>query len=293
YAADPNHIISVCAEEFIDTTGTAALAHMAGAQTVRGNEDGAMQTASTFFIISGVDKKVLDAHMAEHSDTTERFFMNEIEEGKKNGTFPCGTNKLRIFENPDGTWNVNMAQIDEPICELDAEAVTLAEIGQREQIAKIIEFLRKNIPGLENIRLVATASDIGIRESRRIVGRSVLTLDDMRSAKKFEDRIAVCANSIDMHGKNGVSYTAHEQENYYIPLSCLISKDIENLLTAGKTLSADRYAFAAVRVMPPCVAMGEAAGVTAALAAKENTAAGDVPCAEVQNILLQNGAYLG
>ena len=93
--------------------------------------------------------------------------------------------------------------------------------------------------------------------------------------------------------KDGVKYIAHQTENYYIPLSCLISNNIDNLLTAGKSLSADKYAFAAVRVMPPCVAMGQAAGVTAALAAAGDIPAAEVPFGDVQRILLENGAYLG
>lgn len=292
YAANSENIISVKAEMFIDATGTAALAHKAGARVVRGNDDGIVQTASTFFIVSGVDKKALDDYMSTHTEMRERFFMDVIERGQADGSFPCGTQKLRIFENPDGTWTVNMAQIDEQLDELDCEAVTNAEIGQRKQIVKIVEFLRKNICGLENIQLVTTASDIGIRESRRMVGKSVFCLEDIKSLRKFPDRIAVCANSIDIHQKNGVSYTAHNNGNYYIPLSCLISADIDNLLTAGKSLSADRYAFAAVRVIPPCIAMGEAAGITAALAARSGKAAGEVPHEEVQKILLENGAYL-
>ena len=201
--------------------------------------------------------------------------------------------KLRIFENPNGTFTVNMAQIDEQINELDNEEITKGEISQRLQIQKIVEFMRENIPGLENAELFATASDLGIRESRRIVGKTLFCLDDIQQAKKFDDRIAVCANSIDMHQKDRVSYTAHTGKNYYIPLSCLISNSVDNLLTAGKSLSADKYAFAAVRVMPPCIAMGEAAGITAALAAQKSVASGDVPHEEVQKILIDNGAFLG
>ena len=293
YAADPNRVISIGSEVFIDTTGCAALAKQAGAETERGNDDGILQTASLFFLITGVDKKALDGYMEVHTDLRSRFFMDAIEAGQKDGSFPCGTQKLRVYENPDGTWTVNMAQVDEQWNELDGEAVTDAEIQQRQQIVKILEFLRNNIVGLKNIRLLASASDIGIRESRRIVGKTRFCLDDIQNSRKFDDRIAVCANSIDIHQKKGVTYTAHDQENYYIPLSCLISKNVDNLLSAGKSLSADRYAFAAVRVMPPCVAMGEAVGITAALAAKRNLAAGDVPYGDVQTILLQNGAYLG
>lgn len=292
YAADSNDIISINAKVFIDTTGTAALAHKAGAETMRGNDDGILQTSSTFFVITGVDKSALDGYMKDHTDMRSRFFMDIIEQGQQDGSFPCGTQKLRIFENPNGTWTVNMAQVDEQLNELDGECVTKAEIDQRAQIMKIIAFLRKNIVGLENIALLSTASDIGVRESRRIVGKTVFCLDDVKSARKFEDRIAVCANSIDIHQKKGVSYTAHTTENYYIPLSCLISNSLDNLLTAGKSLSADRYAFAAVRVMPPCIAMGEAAGITAALAAKTDVSASEVPYRDVQKKLLDNGAVL-
>lgn len=293
YAADSNDIISISAKMFIDTTGTATLAYKAGAQTMRGNDDGILQTASMFFVISGVDKQILDEYMNKNEEMRARYFMDIIEQGKKDGTFPCGTRKIRIFENPNGTFTVNMAQIDEQINELDNREITKGEINQRLQIQKLIEFMRKNIPGLENVELFATASDLGIRESRRIMGKTIFCLEDIKQAKKFDDRIAVCANSIDMHQKDRVSYTAHTGKNYYIPLSCLISNSVDNLLTAGKSLSADKYAFAAVRVMPPCIAMGEAAGITAALAAQKSVSAGDVPHEEVQKILIDNGAFLG
>lgn len=292
YAADSNDIISIKAKMFIDTTGSSVLAYKAGAQTMRGNDDGILQTTSMFFVISGVNKEYVDKHMKKTKERRERFYMDAIEQGKKDGTFPCGTPTIRMFENPNGTYSVNMAQIDEQLNELDGKEITKGEISQRLQIQKLIRFMRKNIPGLENIELVATASDLGIRESRRIVGKSVFCLDDILQRKKFDDRIAVCANSIDIHEKNRVNYTTHIGGNYYIPLSCLISNNINNLLTAGKSLSADRYAFAAVRVVPPCFAMGEAAGVTAALAAEKGIAAGDVSHKDVQKILIDNGAYL-
>lgn len=287
YAADGNDIVAIKAKAFIDTTGSASLAQKAGAETMRGREDGTLQTASMFFTIAGVDEEFLDRHMREHTDMQQRFFMEEMK------GFPCGTLKLRIYKNPHDTWTVNMAQVDEQLNELDCEAVTNAEISQRQQIVKIVDYLKKNIPGLENIRLVRSASDIGIRESRRMVGKSIFCGDDILNAKRFDDRIAVCANSIDIHQKVGVAYTAHSKENYYIPLSCLISNNVENLLGAGKCVSADKYAFAAIRVMPPCIAMGEAAGVTAALAAKRDISVSAVPYADVQKILLDNGAYLG
>lgn len=293
YAADSEKIIGIKAKMFIDATGNSSLTAKAGGETVRGDEDGMLQTASMFFIISGVDKQKLDKHMNENTEMRERFFMDVIEKGIESGEFPCGTTKLRIFENPDGTWTVNMAQKDEQINELDNEVVTEVEISQRQQIVKIVDFLRKNITGLENIKLVATASDIGIRESRRMVGKYTFCLEDVLSGKFFDDRIAVCANSVDIHQKKGVAYIAHTGKNYTIPLSCLISKDIDNLLTAGKCLSADKYAFAAVRVIPPSIAMGQAAGICASIGAKTNVNVSDVQYTEVQKVLLENGAFLG
>lgn len=292
YAADSNRIISIEANMFIDTTGTAALAAKAGAETVRGNENGMVQTASLFFNISGVDKEALDKHMAENTEMRARFYMDEIEEARKEGRFPCGTNKLRIYERPDGSWVVNMAQVDEQLNELDNEAITSAEISQRKQIVEIFNFLKNTIPALKNIKLLDSASDLGIRESRRVVGHTVLSVDDMMSARRFDDRVVVCASSVDIHHKEGVAYSAHASENYYIPLSAMISKSLDNLLTAGKTLSADSYVLAAVRVMPPCVAMGEAVGITAAMASRENIPAIEVSYKAVQEALIERGAFL-
>lgn len=292
YAADNNRVISISAKVFADTTGSCALAYRAGAETTRGNDDGIMQTNSLFFTISGVDKEMLDKHMSQTSEMRKRYYMDELDLGRENKTFPCGTNKLRIFEGLNGEWFVNMAQIDDQMNELDNEEVTQAEITQRDQIVQIVKFLRETVPALKNIRLVATASDLGIRESRRLVGLETLTLDHISNSHKFKDSIAVCANSVDIHMKNGVSYTANTGENYYIPLSCLISRNIDNLITAGKSLSADKYAFAAVRVMPPCVAMGEAAGICSAFAVLDGINPAEVNSDRVCAELLNRGAFI-
>lgn len=293
YIATSRGIESIRAAQFIDATGSASLAAKAGAGVFRGDEKGFLQTASMFFKIDGVDREALDKHMRTHTDMRERFYMDEIGQARLRGEFPCGTQKLRIFENPDGLWTVNMAQEDNMLDELDPEAVTTAEISQRRQITEIIRFLKNTIPALRNIRLIETASDIGVRESRRMLGRHMFCLEDIQKHTKFADRIAVCANSVDIHLPEGVSYTAHDGENYYIPLSCLLSRDIDNLLAAGKCLSADKYAHAAVRVMPPCMAMGEAAGITAALASRMGCRHFEVDPSEVQRIIVALGGYIG
>ncbi len=293
YFAGVDGITAISARQFIDTTGNASLAHCSGAETFRGDEEGFVQTSSLFFRITGVDKTALDAHMAATPEMRARYYMDEIESARACGEFPCGTRKLRIFEGLDGVWTVNMAQEDEPIDELSPEALTRAEISQRAQIPAIIAFMQKYVPALKNVRLVVTADEIGVRESRRVVGRTIFTGEDIASRTYFADRIAVCANSIDIHQPGKVSYTPIADEgNYYIPLSALISRDRDNLTMAGKCLSADKYAFAAVRVMPPCFAMGEAVGITAAAAAKLGCAAHEVDVKSVQDEIIKRGGYL-
>jgi len=292
YFAAVTGIEAVTAKVFIDTTGSATLAHYAGAEVFRGDEDGFVQTASLFFQIRGVDREKLDAYMEKNWEPRKRFFMDEIVEARKVGKFPCGTYKFRIFEGLDGIWTVNMAQEDGQVNELDSEELTQAEIRQRRQIEPLMAFLKETIPGCENIELLTSASDLGVRESRRIVGKTILRGEDLQKSNYKDEQIAVCANSMDIHTATGVDYMTHTGNNYYIPLSCLISKNIKNLLAAGKNVSADKYAFAAIRVMTPCFAMGEAAGIAAALAAKADADVSRVDVKAVQKRILDNGGYL-
>lgn len=293
FFAGVDGITAVRAKIFVDATGNASLVHHAGAGTFRGDENGLAQTASLFFQITGVDREMLDAYMAEHHDIRKRFYMDEIDKARQCGEFPCGTRKLRIFEGPDGIWTVNMAQEDDPVNDLDTGCLTDAEISQRKQIPQIAEFLRKNVPACRNIRVIETAAELGVRETRRMIGRTMFTGDDIAACRHFPDGIAVCANSVDIHGRTQVSYTPYEAgKNYTIPLSCLESRDRDNLMAAGKCLSADKYAHAAVRVMPPCFAMGEAVGITAALAVGTGCLPHEVPVEQVRKEILAHGGYL-
>lgn len=293
YLATPGGIEAVHTKTCIDCTGTAALTALAGGETVRGDENGMVQTSSLFFRIRNVNKQLLDEHMAANMDMRPRFYMDQIAQARAEGLFPCGTPKLRIYESVGGEWVVNMAQEDQPVNELDTVAVTDAEVSQRTQIPRILEVLRRAVPALAEAELVSSGSDLGVRESRRIVGLTTLTGDDVTHSRYYDQRIAVCANSIDIHQSNGVSYVTYQADrNYYIPLGCLISRNIKNLLAAGKCLSADKYAFAAVRVMPPCFAMGEAAGITAALSLSQGCEAAAVDVRRVQERILECGGYL-
>ncbi len=294
YFATNNGIYEISAKVFIDTTGDAYLCDKAGFKSEIGACDGEKQPASMFFTIKGVDEEMLDNHMNTTSEMRARFFMDEIETAQKTGEYPCGTQKLRIFKSPSDKWYVNMVQEDEDVDQFNAEAVTNAEIAQRKQIMAMIEFLRNNIPACKNVELVETAAEIGIREGRRVLGEYTLKKDDILNGKIFEDTICYCANSIDIHKKSSIQYVPTKEDIIYtIPYRSLVVKESDNVLVAGRCLSAEREAMAAVRVMSPCFAMGEAAGVAASIAVRNNIPARDVDYKAIKEILLSNGAYLG
>ena len=278
----------ISAKAVIDCTGDAAVCHNAGGACVFSDEDGNLQPVSTFFTIDNVDKEALDAAVYAAPDAGGRAFMESLAEERRENGFPCGTLKVRLYEQPHGVWSVNMCQIDRPFDVNDPDLITAAEIQGREQAHRIFDFLKRKIPGLSNARMLATSEHVGIRESRRIVGEYVLTHGDILASRQFEDAVVVLANSVDVHTPGAVTYTPFKSDRpYTIPYRCLVHRDFDNVWSAGKTVSADRFALGAVRVMPPSIAMGEAAGLAAAIAV-----ARDLPARSVPTDLLRQGLNL-
>ena len=158
----------------------------------------------------------------------------------------------------------------------------------------IFDFLKNHIPGFQNIRLLDSSARVGIRESRRVVGEYVLKHEDLLKETIFDDAIVILASTVDIHTSSTVIYTPRETMSpYSIPYRSIIAKDLDNVWMAGRNVSADRYAHGAVRVMPPSIAMGQAAGIAASLACKNNAKAKDVPYGELRAILMKQNAYLG
>ena len=282
------------ARSFIDCTGDADLCYNAGAECMFAGENGELQPPSTFFLIDGVNEDAVSAHMGNHSlPERERRWMDKIEEARDRGEFPCGTQKVRIFKQLGGIFAVNMCQIDTPFDVTDPDSVAKAEIEGRRQAKMIFDFLKNEIPGFENIRFVESSARLGIRESRRVVGEYVLKHEDLMQAKIFDDAVAIVSSTVDIHTSSRVIYTPKEgTASYSIPYRSLVARDFDNLWMAGKNLSADRYAHGAVRVMPPSIAMGQAAGSAAALASQTGASASKVPYDDIRRVLIENGAFL-
>lgn len=305
--ATTDGLFRIRAKGIIDCTGNASVCVSAGGETFFSDEQGVLQPVTTFFQIDGVDKARLDTlclttQNTPSADTTiseiiamegRRAFTAEIKAGRKRGEFPCATNKVRAFEQMNGIWSINMCQIDRSFNVIDPVLMTDAEIEGRQQAWQIFRFLKVHIPGFENIRFLRSAETAGVRESRRIAGEYTLCLDDLLASRQFKDRVVVLANSIDVHTSGTTDYRPNTNNTpYSIPYRSLVHRDFDNVWSAGKTVSADRYAHGAVRVMPPSMAMGQAAGIAAAISARNGCVAKSVSYSTLKAELLRQGAYL-
>lgn len=285
----------VSAKVFIDCTGDGDMAFSAGAPTIYGDGNGEIQASSLFFRVRGVDKAKMDAHEAEcrdRNDNDGRFYMKEIEAARAAGEFPIWRQKVQLFEGLDGNWLVNMGQCDD-VDARDPRQVTDAEITGREQARIIVAFLRKYVSGCENCELASTAEQLGVRESRRILGEYTLTTDDVSVSKHFADSIFCCANHIDIHRKGAIEYVTRKTDDpYFIPYRSLLPQGVDNMLVAGRCVSAERPVVGAIRVMPPCFAMGQAAGTAAALSSQNGWLPKQLDHQSLVDSLVKDGVYL-
>ena len=281
-------VLTFRAKYFIDSTGDGDLAMTAGCPFRLGRDDGLCQPMTLCFRIGNVDL----AKYQENRPLMQELYKKFQQEGKI--TNP--RENVLIFNTlVDGVLHFNTTRVvkHNPTDPLD---VTRAEMIAREQMFEMYHFLRDNVPGFENSQLLYSAGEIGVRESRMIVGEYVLNETDLKNCVKFEDSIAAGNYDIDIHSPDG-SGTSHyyfpEGTWYTIPYRCLLPKNADNLLVAGRCISTTHEAQASIRIMPIVTTLGEAAGVAAAVACKAGV---NVKQADVQAIreqLAKEGAFVG
>ena len=170
-----------------------------------------------------------------------------------------------------------------------------AEIEAREQVFEIHNFLKENFLSFKDSRVLSTALQIGIRESRKVEGEYTLTVEDLKSLARFDDAVAVANYDIDIHNPEGAG-TSHYYfgagEWYEIPYRCLIPKGMNNLLVAGRCISSTHEAQASYRIMPYCAEIGQAAGIASAVAKQGGVDARFVDTEHVRAKLRENGFVL-
>jgi hypothetical protein len=281
----------------IDCSADGDVAVQAGAGAEVGRDsDGLTQPMTLFFRVEGVDDAVVEQYVRDHPDDY-RPFASIVAEGHRQGRFPAPRRGIGLYKTlRRGVWRINTTRILK-YDGADVHGLTAAEIEGRRQVEGLVTFFQESLPGFANCSLLDTAATVGVRETRRIVGDYTLTLEDLQSGGDFDDVIALAGYPVDIHdptGSGGGVGDGFTTANVYrIPYRSLLPRGVENLLVAGRCVSATHEALGAIRVMPPAFAMGEAAGAAAALAVRAGVTPRQVDVHELQKQLVAQGAYLG
>lgn len=285
----------VQAKLYIDATGDADLAALAGVPFQVGGEDGELQPGTMCYIVSGADKQRFDEFTRTSGQGKQ--LEKTIVEAQQNGDLPEGRKRVSgIAWISDTVAGFNFGHIF-GVDGSKAEDLTLAAIEGRKLIDTQIRFLRKYVPGFEQVHLVHSGDQIGIRETRRIAGDYTLVVDDFLSMRTFEDDIARNAYFIDIHLANAGSTMTIKHlpkgQSHGVPYRCMLPQGKSNLIVAGRSVSSDRPVQGSLRVMPNCFAMGQAAGTAAAMLRETGGGFRDVSIPELQSRLIEQGAWLG
>lgn len=292
------------ADVCIDCTGDGDVARGCGAAYEDGNEAlGIRQPATMFFRVGGVDaQKVEDDIQAHIGDFYRKDGVNyrsmywHVAKARAEGDWTMDRVSIGLYRSvkPD-EWAINTSRVM-GVNAIDNRSLTAGEIEGRRQVEEIFHCLKKYVPGFENARLLCSGATLGIRESCHIHGRYELQTDDLLHAKVPADSVFVASNSVDVHGRFGPKsneyMTIQDGEYYGVPYRSLLPEGVGGLLIAGRCLSASSEAAGAVRVMPPVMAMGQAAGTAAALAVRTGCEPAQVDIGELQRQLRADGVYL-
>lgn len=280
--------MTLSAKLFIDCTGDADLAFLCGCPTMLGrSKDSLCQPMTLCFRVVNVDSE----GFIEQRPAIQELYKQYKKEGKIKNT---RENILAFSGLGDGIVHFNSTRVvkHNPT---DPFELSRAEKIAREQMAEIYLFLKDNFDCFRDSVLLTSAIKIGVRESRKIEGLHVLTQEELKACTVFPDAIAAGNYDIDIHNPKGEGtshYYFKDGQYYTIPFRSLIPKRTENLLVAGRCISATHEAQASIRIMPICCTLGEAAGVGASVAVKTNKAVYEANIEEIRRILKENNAVI-
>lgn len=296
FIENKNGTEALAAKVFIDATGDADLAFAAGVPMQPLGEE-PLQPASTYFILSGVD-------------TDSPLIRDAMHHNKQGVNCQCEPLRKVLLEHADawglpdfgGPWfcttlhdgevTVNMTRTAVDAC--DNRAFTAAECRLREDVFRMAAVLREHFPEFRNSYVSAVAAHAGVRETRRIRGVHTITGEEYVSAFRYEDSVSRGAHPIDIHASAGNrQQVTFLKQPAYVPYRALIAPGFPNLLVAGRCLSADRAAFASLRVQASCMGTGQAAGVAAAQAAAGHAAALAAGIAPASSASVGAGSIVG
>lgn len=298
----------------IDCTGDADVAYMAGVPFESGKRNtGLNQPMSVRFEIANINVEMFSnflkelgqkegteidnlygAHTLEQQWPLSPIFIKGIEQGI---ILEEDSKYFQFFAIPGKpkTLAFNCPEIINDINGTNADHLTLAMVKGRKAIIRLTNFMKRFFPGFEESYVSITAPMAGVRESRRIIGKYMLTAQDVAKCKKFDDGIAKCNYYMDIHNmteedKEKIKKlknidTKPEEKFFEVPFRCCVPEDIENILIAGRCVSADFEAQSALRIQQVCRALGEACGHAAYIAIRKNQSLWHVDGSEVRSLM--------
>ena len=279
----------------IDCSGDGDIAALAGVPFQKGGEAGELQPGSMCYMLANVDRPAFNRFLQESGDTGQ--LHKTVERAIDEGALPEGRKSISgLAWISDYLVGVNFGHVFGVDGTL-AEDLTRGAIEGRRTAERQLQFFRRYVPGFEQAHMVASGEQLGIRETRRIEGDYVLTVDDFIAARSFSDDIARNAYYIDIHLANSKSDMTFNHlppgVSHGVPYRIMLPAGIDNLWVAGRSVSSDRAVQGSLRVMPNCFSMGQASGNAAVLALRDSTTSRGISVAELQLRLLEQDVWLG
>ena len=281
---------ALLAPTVIDCTGDADVAALAGAPFELDREH--LQQASTMFRVAGADTDQVERLSREEFHAAlERAVAEGWELPRTAGGFFAAPGR-------PGLAHLNITRVSlngQPVDATDVWQLTAAEVEGRRQVRLYEQVLPRYVPGLDGAFVVDTGATLGVRETRRIAGEYMVSVDDVLGARKFADAVGCNAWPLEVHDRSRATvWRWLEPGAYYqLPYRMLLPQRVEGLLVAGRCAAASHEAQASTRAGAACIAMGEAAGVAAAMATQQGVSLRGVNVGELQARLRRQGAFLG
>ncbi len=287
--------VAVSGKYFIDCTGDADVCALAGFPMQEMPDKNCMQPASLGFrlggvkmdLVTGLHPRTPGAKFQMYSVREKFESLEGIEEIPNFG----GPWFCTVLNDEAGIVNVNITRTAADAT--NSESVSETECKLREDIFRLVELLKKYIPAFSDCYLIYSATQVGYRESRRIKGNHILTADEYVDAIHFEDSVARGAHPIDIHratdSKQDVKFLSRAG---FVPYRSMVSDEFDNIIVAGRSISADRATFASIRVQATAMALGQAAGTAAAICLKDGSSVHKANVKELIALLKSQGAEI-
>lgn len=291
-------LFALRAHTVIDATGDGDVAALAGCEIRKGRDDGLMQPVTLEFLIDGLDESRAIACIGDVDNVKlgDERFLDFCKRCGEEGILPKEIVAVRLHRTVrPGERNVNTTQAN-GVDATKVEQIFPAELKMRRQIALLLDFFRRYLPGYENCRLVSTPSTLGVRETRRVLGEYMITAEELAAGKRFDDVVVHKAEFIvDIHNPAGAGQAEAQIQSvtpYDLPYGCFVPRGVDGLLTAGRCISGTHRAHASYRISSVCMAMGQAIGIAAALCAARGCQPRALNVKDLQAALQRRGVDL-